>query len=382
MECKCSLAFFCLLFLSSCANFQHNKTPTESIEKVPINYNLFTLNTDSKSIPNSPFYLTEAQKDEVILEVNEKVALGIPKHIALSELLESHLSNFTYYGDTYNAETTTRLNKGNCMSLAVLTGAFAEAIELDFSYREINTIPVFDKQNNLILSSSHVQTILYDERFIPKDNHVYLSKPSVVIDYFPDKWHRVGGKLSKSNLTSMYYKNLAADALINNELSEAFNLAETAYQFDRESVAVINLLGVIHRRAGDIESAENIYKAGMLIDSSNLALMSNYIVLLKGENRFDDAAKIEEKYELLDDPDPYQWLELAYTAKSNHKAAMYYKKALKKAPYLHEAYLGLYAIYLAEGNIRGAKDVLAKKLEWTYDIEEKKLYKSKLYSLR
>jgi len=379
---RCYLTMFLVVFISSCSSHSTNPPPTEEFKNIALNYDLFGFEAEQVNTADDIFYLTIEQKGELLTQVNKRVELGKPKHIALSEVIQTRLSNFTYYGETYKAEDGVRLNKGNCMSLAVLTGAFAEVIGLDYSFREVSTLPIFDKQNNLILSSSHVQSILYDDSFSPEEGFIYISKPSVVIDYFPDSDNRIGRKVSKSSFISMYYKNLAADALINNQLTEAFNLAEKSFQFDKSNTAVINLLGVIHRRAGDNRTAENIYKAGMKVDSSNLALMNNYMMLLKSEQRHAEADIIEQKLELLDDPNPYQWLEQAYTANNNRKAALYFKKALKKAPYLHQAYMGLYQIHLAEGKKSQAKQMLTKALEWSYEAEERKLYKYKLYNLR
>jgi len=373
---------FLIVFISSCSSHSKLPPPTEEFKNIAFNYDLFTDESEKEAIAEDIFYLTVEQKKEVWAQVNKRIALGELKHEALSKVLQSRLGSFTYYGDTFNAEEATRLNKGNCMSLAVLTGAFAELIGLEYSFRELTTLPIFDKQNNLILSSSHVQSILYDDSFSPEEGFIYISKPSIVIDYFPDNNNLKGRKISKSAFISMYYKNLAADALINNNLDEAFNLAEKSYQHDRTNIAVLNLLAVIHRRAGDNRTAENIYKAAMEVNSSHLIIMSNYVVLLNSEQRFAEADLIEQQIDLLDDPNPYQWLEQAYAANNNRKAAIYFQKALKKAPYLHQAYRGLSNIYLAEGKKMQAKKMLNKALEWSYEAEERKLYKYKLYSLR
>jgi Tfp pilus assembly protein PilF len=376
------LAVFLVAYISSCSSHFNGSPPPKEFKNITLNHDLFDIEPEQEIITEDIFYLTTEQKKEVLTQVNKRIALGRAKHVALSEALQSRLSNFTYYGETLKAEEGVRLNKGNCMSLAILTGAFAEVIGLEYSFREVNTLPIFDKQNNLILSSSHVQSILYDETFVPEEGFIYLSKPSIVIDYFPNKNNLGGKKVSKSSLISMYYKNLAADALIDNDLSKAFILAKKSYQYDKTNTAVINLLGVVHRRAGDNRTAEKIYKAGIAVDSSNLVLMSNYMVLLKSEERFAEAELIEQKLDWLDDPNPYQWLEQAYAAKDNKKATLYFQKALKKAPYLHQAYLGLYQINLAEGKTLEAKLMLTKALEWSYEAEEKKMYKYKLYSLR
>jgi Tfp pilus assembly protein PilF len=379
----CSLVL--IFILPACTSFIKDETEENIVKSVPLNYSLFSLESQSVNSNNDIFYLNPEQEKEITAEFNKKVSVGIPRHLALTEMLESRLGNYTYYGETYNAEAAMRLNKGNCMSLAVLTGAFAKFIGVEYSYRKVTTLPTFDKQNNIVLSSNHVQSILYDASVLSGEKNQYFNRTGVVIDYFPAEYDRSRGKISESRFIAMYYKNIAAEALIENNLSEAFILAETAYQLDKSYIEVINLLGVIHRRAGDITTAEEIYKIGLELDSSSLSLMSNYIMLLKREKRYNEAEVIERELELIDDPDPYQWLEQAYAAQASNKnsqAKVFYKKALVKAPYLHQAYKGLYQIYLAEGRESKAKEMLIKALEWTYEVDEKKLYKYKLYSMR
>ncbi len=225
MNYKSCLAIVLVVLISSCSSQPQNPPATEKFKNIAFNYGLFDSELPHKNTYSDIFHLTTEQKDNLLAQVNKRIDSGKAKHIALSEFLASRLSNFTYYGETYEAEKSARLNKGNCMSLAVLTGAFAEAIDLEYSFREITTLPVFDKQNNLILSSTHVQTILYDESFLPEEDYIYISKPGIVIDYFPSNYNLAGKKVSKSAFISMYYKNFAADALIDDQLSQAFRLA-------------------------------------------------------------------------------------------------------------------------------------------------------------
>ncbi|AAZ26102.1 tetratricopeptide repeat protein [Colwellia psychrerythraea] len=270
------------------------------------------------------------------------------------------------------------------MSLAILTTAYAKIIGLDFSYRKVSTLPIFTKKEDVILSSSHVQTIIYDPSFIADQNTFYLANPAVVIDYFPSKSHRSGIKFSLETFLAMYYKNIAADALADKDLNKSFLYANKAYQLDTDNIETINLLAVIHRRSGDLQTAEAIYKTGMDKGQTNIALLSNYIMLLKSQRRMDEVNTLQDKLNQLDDPDPYQWLGEAYTAKNvgNIKQAeIYFKKALSKAPYLNQAYMGLYKIYIKQNKLKKAQTMLVKALEWTYELDERKLYKYKLYNI-
>jgi len=372
--------------ISACANKNsYDKSVEEHANvNIPFNRGLFINDEKTINIQDDMFTLSLSQQDIILSAIKKKQEQGLKRHEALEAVLSTKLSNFTYYGETYNAEKTMKLNSGNCMSLAILTTAYAKLLGLNFSYREVNTIPVFEKKNSLILSSSHVQTIIYDADFIENSGEFYLQKPGVVIDYFPNKNNRVGKSFDESTFISMYYRNLAADALVDNELTKAFLLAEKAHNYDKQNIKALNLLAVIHRRAGDDKGAENIYQAGLQIEQSSLALISNYIMLLRKQERFEEAEIHQGKLDELDDPNPYHWLELAYIAEKNqkiNKAIRYYQKALVNAPYLNQAYLGLYHIFRERGHFFKAKNMLRKALEWTYEIDQRKQYKHKLYSL-
>jgi Tfp pilus assembly protein PilF len=381
-----TLALLLSLLISSCASNtkpQQSEDINQAIE-IPINYSLFSNIENEQLNTEDVFFLTQEQQKEFLFTVDQHIANGLAPHTALSEVLTERLANFTYYGETYDATTAIRLNKGNCMSLAILTTAYAKLIGLDFSYRKVSTLPVFTKKDDVILSSSHVQTIIYDPNFIADKNVFYLSNPAVVIDYFPSKSHRSGRKFSLETFLAMYYKNIAADALADKDLNKSFLYANKAYHLDTNNIETINLLAVIHRRSGDLQTAEAIYKAGLNKGQTNIALLSNYIMLLKSQHRMDEVNTLQDKLNQLDDPDPYQWLGEAYTAKNigNIKQAeIYFKKALVKAPYLNQAYMGLYKIYLKQKKLKKAQTMLVKALEWTYELDERKLYKYKLYNI-
>ena len=294
------------------------------------------------------------------------------------------MGNFTYYGATYNATTAMRLNKGNCMSLAIWTTAYAKLLGLDFSYRAVYTLPVFSKKDDIILSSSHVQTVIYDSTFVAEENYHYFSLPSITIDYFPDASNDKGGEFSYKTFIALYYQNRAAEALVEKDLSKSFFYANTAYEYDTKNISTINLLAVIHRRAGDIETAEAIYKIALDRGKPNISLLSNYIMLLNSQQRMEEATFLQKKMNQLDDINPYQSLGEAFTAKKNgdiEQAEIFFKKALKKAPYLNQAYMGLYRIYVKQEKMDEAQAMLIKALEWTYELDERKLYKLKLYSI-
>jgi Tfp pilus assembly protein PilF len=378
-----TLSLLLVLFVSSCSNMTKPQ-PGLQAKKIPINYGLFPNIENEQLNKDDVFFLTLEQQQEISILFDKKITQGYEPHKALSEILAKKLVNFTYYGETYDATTAMRLNKGNCMSLAVLTTAYAKYLGLEFSYRKVSTLPIFTQKDDVILSSSHVQTLIYDPTFVAEKDAFYFFNPAVVIDYFPSKSNRTGKMFSYETFLAMYYKNIAADALTEKDLNKSFLYANKAYQFDNENIEVINLLAVIHRRAGDLKTAEAIYKAGLNKGEDSIPLLSNYIMLLKSQQRTEEVNTLQNELNQLDDPDPYQWLGEAYTAQKmgqSRRAEFYFKKALKKAPYLNQAYMGLYKIYIKQNKLDKAQAMLVKALEWTYELDERKLYKYKLYNI-
>lgn len=383
------LFFQLVLFigLSACSTVRHeqvlnNIPPLESPPE--INYALFESSATHVINEKAVFELTEKQRKTFLNFYHKQLLLGTKPHLILANFLEERLSNFNYFGETFIAEKSMRLNKGNCMSLAILTTALAEIVNLEVDYREVNTLPVYEKHNNAILASSHVQTVIYDPTFEAKKGYVYFRKPNIIIDYFPVSSNRVSTRILKDSLIARYYVNMASTALVNNNFNEAFDYAMAAYRHEKSSTQVINLMAVLHKKKGDIQTAEQFYQYAINKKSDDLTLLSNYAILLKSQHRMVELDNLNEQIDELYDPNPYAWLAQAYIANQNKKiltAEKYFLKVIEMAPYVHQAYLGLANIYRVKHDNQKAKRILKKGLEWTYEKQEKQSFKKKLYSL-
>ncbi|NMP30926.1 hypothetical protein HII17_05055 [Thalassotalea sp. M1531] len=349
---------------------------------IPINHQIFDTTEVSVTSEAELFYLTPSQQSNFFAYFNKEISKGKLKHEAISDYLLKHLTNFSYYGETLAASQALGQEKGNCMSLAILTTALAKLVGVEYGYREVITLPVYKKQNNLILSSIHLQTKLFN----PEPSDIVLKsvagRSGILIDYFPNASNIKSRYLRYPQFIAMYYKNIASDALVEDQLSVAYANAMRAYHFDGGNPEVLNLMAVIHRRAGDEQTAEQIYQTARAIDEDNLSLLSNHITLLNSQQRQEEVLALRKQIDKLDDRNPYSWLEQAYVAHNQGKmrdAERYYKKTLELAPYVNQAYFGLYQVYMSKDQEHRAKATLAQALEWTHDNRERKQLKYKLY---
>jgi len=379
--------FLTICILSGCSlntnNFASNNV--KPLPYVKLNKAIFDAENIHTITEQEIFHLSAKQQAEFFKYYYSQQKKNIPANKIIANYINDRLSNFTYYGTTFIASRVMKDNKGNCMSLAIFTTALAKLVHVKISYREVKTLPIFEKHSNVLLSSTHVQAILYDPDFVPNDKIIYFLKPSIVIDYFPSQYNVPSTNINYSQFVALYYQNKAADSLVNNKLNQSFAYALKGLNFEDNSRKILNTMAVLHRRMGDLSTAQEIYEMALQNNNEDLSLLNNYIILLKSQKMYKKSKQIEAMLDKVEDPNPYSWLEQAYLSLNKHeytKAIRYYQKTIDNAPYVHQAYLGLYQIYLTKNQPQKAQKMLEKALEWTHEFEQRKRYKKKLFQLQ
>ena len=330
------------------------------------------------------FYLNDDNAQHFLSYYQSRKNQDVDGHIRLAEYISEFLSGFTYRGETYNANLAAIEQAGNCLSLAILTKAYASLVGLKVEYRKVNSEPVYSRENGIMTISSHVQTHVHapaqlDNRKID----IHFSK--VIIDYFPTSRGVKGGRVSDEDFISMYYQNLAAKALVNNELDRAYSLLSAAMQISPDNIETLNTLAVLHKKSGNRDAAESIYRYALHYTKGSVSILSNFVILLNESNRNKEAALYEDKYLEIEDDNPFNWHDLAnraYERENYWKALHLYKKSADMAPYLHENFFGQAKAYYQLGNRAEANDALQKASGLAYTKLDEKLYSAKLDTLK
>jgi hypothetical protein len=117
---------------------------------------------------------------------------------------------------------------GNCLSLAILTKAYASLVGLEVEYRKVNSAPVYSRESDMISMSSHLQTHVFAPTQ-PNNRKSTFFFSKIIIDYFPSSRNSIGGVVEDVDFVSMYYHNSAAKALIAGDFDQAYSLI-TAWQ--------------------------------------------------------------------------------------------------------------------------------------------------------
>jgi Flp pilus assembly protein TadD len=330
------------------------------------------------------FYLNDDRKHHFLSYYHDLENQTVDGHKRLAQYLDDFMGGFSYKGDTYNADFASTEQAGNCLSLAILTKAYASLVGLKVEFRKVNSAPLYSRKNGVMTISSHVQTHIHAPPQTNKDTFSF-SFSKVIIDYFPSPGSFLGDVVSDDDFVSMYYQNLAAKALMTNDFNMAYSLLAAALQLSSNNIVTLNTLAVLHKKAGKLDLAESIYRHILEQTEGSVSVLSNYVILLEKMNRNEVAAVYEDMYMEIEDDNPYRWHDLANEAyrKEKYSKALYlYKKSADMAPYLHENYFGQAKVYFQLGNNNKASKAMEKASELAYTLADEKRYSAKLYTLQ
>ncbi|ASM55616.1 hypothetical protein PNIG_a3763 [Pseudoalteromonas nigrifaciens] len=146
---------------------------------------------------------------------------------------------------------------------------------------------------------------------------------------------------------------------------------------------LFNLAGILHRHAGDLQSAKNIYQAALNNNYASINLISNYQLL--AQKLGDTQLAQQLSLQLINiEKDPYELLVLAKNELQTgniYSANKHVEQAIVKAPYIADLYLELAKIRFQQGKTQQTQSLLEKAIELERDKQKLNVYQAKLLSL-
>lgn len=373
-----------LVFILSCSNQSNIHPQIAKVIRIPF--------AAEKNFLPQPIII----KAEEILSLSDEHKLALDTHFngkknrsmlpnkRLSKYLEQYVENYFYYNQTLTANQSLNRGQGNCLSLAILTTAFAKHLGIDIGYQLVDSTPVYQEENGIVLSSEHVRSLLYEPKRDLKNGSFFFRRSAIAIDYFPERNIRVRKSVNENEFLAMYYRNRAAEAIIEKNNVLAYWLLRRALDFHPDDQHAVNMLALVHEYHGLKKHAEALFKYGISRAEDKLSLLKNYRIFLQREKRFKDAELISRQLSSYKTKNPFEWVKLGNSSLAQGKhseAKRYFKRALKIAPYVHQAYFGIAKSEYILGNHKAAKRALKKAKENSYKIKNKEMYQNKLFAL-
>jgi tetratricopeptide (TPR) repeat protein len=277
---------------------------------------------------------------------------------------------------------------GNCLSLVIMTAAFAKHLGLPVSYQSVAVEESYSRQGGLQLTSGHVNLVLAPPSARPR--HAFAGRSetqALTVDFLPasEIGNRTVTLLPEHTLVAMYLNNRAAELLVQGDRNSAFWWARAALLHDPQFLPVVNTLGLIHFRSGHLEPALAALSHAVARDGNSYPALGNLALTLRKLGRDGEAIAVEQRMAQLKPYAPFANYDLGRQAmtRANYAAAReLFAKELRLQPEQHEV---LFWAALADwhlGNWASARHHLQKARINSPNPGAEERYAAKIESLR
>jgi tetratricopeptide (TPR) repeat protein len=247
---------------------------------------------------------------------------------------------------------------GNCLSLVIMTAAFAKAMDLSVTYNSASSDETWSRSGDLYLRSGHVNITL-GRRLMDAGTHGDYG--AFTVDFLPAE--EIRGLRSRSvreaTIVAMYLNNRAAEALVDGRIDDAYWAARDALTHDPTFGSAANTLGVVYLRRGALADAERAFRHVLQHEPYNTRAMANLAQAVGRAGRLDEQQALLARLEKLEPHPPFHWYQLGRQAmeRGDFRAARdLFAKEVGRAEYYHE-----FQYWLALAHFRLGEDVQARK---------------------
>lgn len=288
-------------------------------------------------------------------------------------------------GLTRTAAEAFESRAGNCLSLVIMTAAFAKHLGLPVRYQQVQVSEQFSRHEDLTLSSGHINIVL---SHLPASlSRGQIMVDELTVDFVPPealRGRRVR-QLSEATVLAMFMNNRAVEHMTAGRLDAAYAWARQALRHDPAYLAGINTLGVIYLRAGHLRQAEAALRHVVARNDEDVAALGNLVLTLRRDQRPQEADAFAVRLAQVQAYPPFHFLDLgrkAYEQGDLDKARALIDRELRRQPDQHEAHFWAAVVDATRHDAKGAEAHLRRAIEYSATPQQQARYSAKLLALR
>lgn len=268
---------------------------------------------------------------------------------------------------TRNASQTYASREGNCLSFVNLFVGIGRHLRLNPFYVEVKDYQRWNYRDGVVLSRGHIVAGLN------------LDGELSTFDFLPyrPKAYRDFAPIDDAMATAHYYNNLAAEALMRNDLAAARRNLTIALGIAPDFDKAMNNMGVVHLRQGEAVEALALYERALVLHPDSVPILNNLVRSNQQLGRDEEAALLLERLADVNQTNPFFYIyrgEVAMATGHLDEALRNMRRALRTDSEVPEVHLGLARVYLARGELQKARHHVerALKLDATH-VEARKM---------
>ncbi len=336
--------------------------------------------------PGALFQLSDAMRQHLASVPKHPLDGTDPRRLLIDLLYRKRSLALEYDASTTRtAAGTFEARAGNCLSLVIMTAAFAKEMGLPLRYRSVDVEESWSRGGGVLFASGHVNLALQWPQAKGRVERNFDGP--MVVDFLPADETRnlVTHDIEESTVVAMFMNNRAAEAVARGALDEAYWYAREAVQQDSHFYSAYNTLGVIYMRQGQPQWALPVLQALLEREPHNAKVMGNLVMALNAAGRAAEADVLAARLASIEPYPPYHFFRAGLLAMQQHEyrvARELFRKEVQRQAFNAEVHFWLARAAQSLGNSREAAKHLELARQNSNTPAEQAIYAAKLDWLR
>ena len=289
---------------------------------------------------------------------------------------------------TRNASEAFAARSGNCLSLVIMTAAFAKALDLPLEYQKVFVDDAWARAGNMYLAIGHVNLVLGKRRaeemtYTQRLGKKPIESEGLIIDFLPPedmRSVRTRG-IGEDIVVAMYMNNRAVEALARGRIDDAYWFAREAVWQSPGYLVAYNTLGAVYHRHGDFAQAEAVLRFVVDREPANTQAMANLVRVLADAGKTEESQRLAAALARVEPEPPFAFFNrgmAAMRAGDLHAAKASFERELARSPDYHEFHFWLAVAHVGLGETTEARKHLAIAVRNSTNRSDHDLYAAKL----
>jgi len=281
---------------------------------------------------------------------------------------------------TRNAAQAFEDRAGNCLSLVLMTAAFAKELNFSVAYNSADREEIWGRTGDLLVRSGHVNITLGGPL---AEASTRQFERKLTVDFLPQeqlprlRTHEIG----EQTVVAMYMNNRAVEALLDGGIDDAYGWVHAALVADPSFASSYVTLGVVYLRHGDPARAERALDRVLEREPRNSSALSNLAEVLDSQGRSAAAKAVRQRLAALEPFPPFYFFQqgLAAMDRGDYRAARdLFAREVDRADYEDEFHYWLALADYRLGELGPARRELENAKENSPTRQARQLYAAKL----
>ncbi|MBP6776747.1 MAG: tetratricopeptide repeat protein [Piscinibacter sp.] len=336
--------------------------------------------------PADVFAVSPAMKEYLAVKAADKLRLMGGQKGLVDALYSSGELKLDYdSATTRNAAQAFEARSGNCLSLVIMTAAFAKELQLGVYYQSVFTDETWARSGDIQFVIDHVNLSI-GKRVSEIDRGARFQSV-LTVDFLPpsETGKQRARILAENTVVAMYFNNRAAESLAQGAVNDAYWWAREAILQDPSLARGYNTLGVVYRRHGDPKLALNALAHAHALEPDNPQVLSNLAQANIDQGRNAEAAVLLQRLAQIEAEPPFVYFDRGQEALRQGDvvtANAFFERQVDRAPYYHEFHYWLAITQARLGHPRQARKHLEMAMDTSTTRRDHDIYAGKLARLQ